>query len=75
MIGHRPLRSLQGHLGIHTFQEDFVFVLFIYLLVFGCTGSLLLSTGVLQLQGAESTLVVACGLLTAVASPAVERGL
>ena len=30
IIGHRPLRSLQGHLGIRTFQEDLV-LLFICL--------------------------------------------
>lgn len=48
IIGHRPLRSLQGHLGIRTFQEDLVFV--IYLLIFGCPGPLLLSTGFLSSQ-------------------------
>ena len=48
---------------------------FIYLFVFGCTGSLLLHAGFLELQRVGATLAVVHGLLLAVASPAGEHGL
>ena len=68
IIGQRPLRSLQGHLGIHTFQEDFVFVVFIYLLIFGCTGFCCWVQAFSRCSKLSLLLVVACRLLTAVAS-------
>ena len=50
------------------------FDVFIYLSICGCTGSLLLYVGFLQLQRAWAPLAV-CGLLIAVASLVVELGL
>ena len=47
------------------------FVLFKYLFIFGCTGSLLLCTGLLG----GCTQVAVCGLLVVVASLAVEHAL
>ena len=46
----------------------FLIILFIYLFIFGCAGSLVLHGGLLQLQQAEGgySLAVVCGLLTAV---------
>ena len=60
-------------------SEVFVFLFFnnfIYLFTFGCTGSLLLHGGLLQLQQVEGgySLVVVCGLLIAVSSLIAEHG-
>ena len=50
-------------------------VLLFMCIFFGCTGSLLLCTGFLQLQQVGATFIAVCGLLTVVASLTVEHRL
>ena len=69
------LWNFNSHYILNSTKDDDDFIIFIYLLIFGCIGSSLLCAGFSLVAGSGDYFVVVLGLLIAVASLVAEHGL